>query len=158
MGACIFELSEGEMRQLAEMSAMTLTMLAQAMPDQSHPRVAAWQNFCINVLEEARKIPSLARDMELNPECGYWFFKRSYVEEAFYSDVLDEYRDSSFWEEVVSRVAEQALERKLGSPRVAAMSESERERRLSSMEKALWHEVSRHGVERLGFMLPSEES
>ena len=38
------------------------------------------------------------------------------------------------------------------------MTDEERAQRVSSMEKALWKEVSQNGMDRLMFMLPPEES
>ncbi len=158
MGRTEIEFTEAEMRHLAEMSAMVLSMLGQAMPDMKDPRADAWQKLCIGLLRAARGIPSIGRDMELNPDCGYWFFKRPYIDEAFYSDVLDEYRDSTFWTELVSRMAEQTLAENLGGDYVQRMSEEERNAHVSSLEKALWHEVTHHGLERAMFMLPQSES
>lgn len=158
MGKVQLELSEQEMRDLAEVCAMGLTMLGQAMPDGRNPRADAWTRLLVNLLKAARTVPALARDMELSPDCGYWFFKRPYVDSAFYSDVLDEYRDAVFWEELVGRMSARTLAESVGEERVALMSEEERASAVSSMEKALWNEVSRHGIDRLLFMLPGEES
>lgn len=152
------ELSEPEMHQLAEMCAMVLSMLGQAMPDLKDPRAEAWQRLCVALLKAARGVPSIGRHMELNPDCGYWFFKRPYVERAFYSDVLDEYRDATFWEELVSRCAEQSLVENFGDEAVMLMSDEERAARVSTLEQALRNEVNRHGMERLMFLLPPEES
>lgn len=152
------ELSEAEMQHLAEMCAMVLSMLGQVMPDMHDSRTEAWQRLCISLLKAAREVPSIGCHMELNPDCGYWFFKRPYVDSAFYSDVLDEYRDSTFWSELVSRMAEQSLEENLGLEKVEQMDDGERAARVSSLEKSLWNEVSRHGIDRLLFLLPDQES
>lgn len=152
------ELTEAEMRRLAEVSAMSLTLLGQAMPDTRDARADAWHRLLVSLLKAARTVPAIARDMELNPDCGYWFFKRAYVDGAFYSDVLDEYRDSVFWEELVGRMATQCLVENYGHEAVERMSPEERAEKISAQEKALWHEVTRHGLDRLLFMLPGEES
>lgn len=158
MSKVTLELTEGEMRDLAEMSAVVLALLGQVMQDMPAARSNAWQRLCVELLKAARGIPSIASDMEMNPECGYWYFRRTYVEEAYFSDLLDEYRDSVFWEELVLRVAQQSLEETLGREAVEAMSEDERRRRSSSMEKALWNEVTRHGIDRMLFMLPDNDA
>lgn len=158
MGKVQIELSEQEMRDLAEVCAMGLTMLGQAMPEARNPRADAWMRLLVNLLKAARTVPALARDMEMSPDCGYWFFKRPYVDKAFYSDVLDEYRDSTFWEELVTRMSTRSLVDSVGEERVSLMSEEERAAAVSGMEKALWDEVTRHGIDRLLFMLPAEES
>ena len=99
-----------------------------------------------------------AKDMELNPDCGYWFFKRPYIDRAFYSDLLDEYRDSVFWEELVARLSARTLVECYGQDAVDAMTPEERASHVAAMEKTLWGEVSRYGVDRLMFMLAPEDS
>lgn len=158
MGTVSIELSDAEVQNLAEMSAMVLSMLGQVAEDLPRQQVDAWHNLCVELLSAARRVPSIARQMEMTPDCGYWFFRRSYVEEAFYSDFLDEYRDAVFWEELVVRVSQQVLEEMLGREAVESMTEQEREARCSSLEKALWKEVSRHGLSRMMFLMPPQES
>lgn len=158
MGKVTIELTEPEMRNLAEVCAMALTVLGQAMPEGRNPRADAWQKLLIELIKAGRSVPGIARDMELNPDCGYWFFKRPYVENAFYSDVLDEYRDATFWEELVTRLATRALVEYYGQEAVESLEPEERASRVAAMEKSLWAEVSRYGVDRLMFMLAPEES
>ena len=158
MGKVTLELSEPEMRDLAEVCAMALTMLGQAMPEGRNPRADAWHKLLVEIIKAGRTLPGIARDMELNPDCGYWFFKRPYVDQAFYSDVIDEYRDASFWEELVARLAGRTLVECYGQETVDSMSPEERSAYASEMEKTLWKEVSRYGVDRLMFMLAPEES
>lgn len=158
MGKVTLELSEKEMRHLAEMAAMILPMLAQVMPVMKDPRIEEWQRLCAELLKEAHYTPGVKGDLEYAPDCGYWYFKHSYVEQAFFSEVLEEYRDSVFWEELVTRMAQQCLDEALGVENVARLSEEERNRRVSSLEQALWQEVTRRGIARLAFLLPEEES
>ncbi len=158
MGKLSLDLTEAEMRDMAEMCALVLSLLGQVQGELNDTRANAWQRLCTALLKAARGVPSIARDMELNPDCGYWFFKRPYIDSAFYSDVLEEYRDSSFWAELVARVAEQSLIENLGQARADALSDEERAQRTSSLEKALWNEVTRHGLDRMMFLLPGQES
>ena len=146
------------MRDLAEVCAMALTMLGQAMPEGRNPRADAWHKLLVEIIKAGRTVPGIARDMELNPDCGYWFFKRSYVDQAFYSDVIDEYRDAAFWEELVTRLAGRTLVECYGQDAVELMPPEERGKYVSEMEKTLWKEVSRYGVDRLMFILAPEES
>ena len=158
MGKVTLELSEQEMRDLAEVCAMSLTVLGQAMPDGRNPRADAWQKLLVALVKAGRTVPSIARDMELNPDCGYWFFMRPYIENAFYSDVLDEYRDATFWEELVARLANRSLAEYYGQEAVEKMSPEERASHSAAMDKSLWNEVTHYGVDRLLFMLAPEES
>lgn len=158
MSKVSIELSDKEIRHLAEMSAMVLTMLGQISEQLPKQKVEAWHSLCVELLKAARCVPSIARHLEMSPDCGYWFFRRDYVEEAFYSDVLDEYRDAVFWEELVARASQQVLEEMCGRDAVEMMSEQERQSRCASFEKALWNEVMRHGISRMLFLMPPQES
>ena len=157
MSRYTFSLNEEEMRDLAEMGAMVLSALGRAMPDLRNPRAVAWQQLCVRLMEKARSVPSLQRDMEMNPDCGHWFFKRAYLEESFCAELLDELSDHSFWEELVTRMADQSLRDHVGETGLEQMDAEERERLLSSMETALWNEVRKRGIDRLAFLLPPEE-
>lgn len=157
MSRYTFSLNEEEMRDLAEMGAMVLSALGRAMPDLRNPRAVAWQQLCVRLMEKARSVPALQRHMEMNPDCGHWFFKRAYLEDSFCAELLDELSDHSFWEELVTRMAEQSLREHVGEEGLNEMSPEERERRTSTLETALWNEVSKRGVERLAFLLPPEE-
>ncbi len=158
MGKLSLDLTEAEMRDVAEMAALVLSVLGQVQAELDNTRVDAWQRLCTALLKAARGVPSIGKDMELNPDCGYWFFKRPYIDTAFYSDVLEEQRDATFWAELVSRVAEHSLLENLGEARVENLSDEERAQRTSSLEKALWNEVTRHGLDRMMFLLPGNES
>ncbi len=152
------EISESDLQNLAEMSAMVLSMFARVQADESDSRVQAWQKLCVSVLNSAHNVPSIRRHMELNPDTGYWFFKRPYIDNAFYSEMLEDYTDATFWSELVSRMAEQSLVENLGDEQASLLSDEERAARVSSLEKALWNEVNHYGMERLMFLLPPEES
>lgn len=153
-----FQFNETEMRDLAEMSAMLLEMLATAVPEGREKDADRWKKLCVKMLASAHAVPSVGADMEMTPDGGYWYFKRPYLETAFFEDCIDEYRDSVFWSELVTRLADQALIESIGEEAVNAMSEDERAERCTAMEKALWNECVHHGIDRLMFMLPAAES
>lgn len=153
-----FQLNDEEMRDLAEMSAMVLEILSTAVPEGGEKEAERWKKLCMRMLASAHTIPSIGADMEMNPDGGYWYFKRPYLETAYFEDCIDEYRDSVFWSELVTRLAEQALIEAIGEEAVNSLSDEERAERCSAMEKALWNECIHHGIDRLMFMLPSTES
>ncbi len=152
------QLNDQEMRDLAEMAAMVLALFGTATPENQQTRVEQWHKLCVKILGTAKATPSIAPDMEMNPDCGYYFFKRPYLEKAFFEDCLDEFRDSTFWSELVTRLAEQSLMETVGEDTFNRLSEEQRRTRCASMEKALWNECMSHGIDRLVFMLPPEES
>lgn len=152
------ELTESEMRDLAEMNALALSVLGLVKSEVEAPRAEAWQTLGSRLMKIAHDVPSISRDMELHPELRHWFFTPDYVNHAFYTSLLDEFRDSLFWSELVGRMADHTLEHALSPEELEAMSEEERQARTASLEGALWHEVTHHGLDRLIFLLPEEGS
>ena len=152
------EFSEDDLRQLAEMMAYLLTQLSMVKSDLSDNRADTWQRLSASILKTAHSVPSIGRDMEMHPELRHFFFTPSYVNRAFFTEVLEEVRDALFWSELVGRMAEHTLEHALPPDVVETMSDEERAARTSSLESALWHEVTHHGLDRLIFMLPEGDS
>lgn len=153
-----FQLNEKELRSLAEMCAMSLDLLFAATPEGREKDARLWRDLCVRVLDAAHTVPAIAADMERYPDYGTWIFKRSYRENDFFEELIDEYRDSTFWGELVSRMAERALAESIGQEALEQLSDEERRSRTAAMEKALWRECSEHGIDRLVFMLPASES
>ena len=152
------EFTEEEMRHLAEMMAYLLSQLSMVKSDLTDPRADTWQRLIVSILKSAHKVPAIARDMEQNPDLRHWFFTPSYLRRAFYTALMDEVRDALFWSELVGRMAEHTLEHALPPDVVETMSDEERVARTSSLENALWHEVTHHGLDRLIFMLPEGDA
>ena len=152
------ELSEEEMSHLAEMMAFVLSLLGMVKSDLHDPRADAWQKLAASLLKAARGVPSIGQHMELHPELRHWFFSPEYINRAFYTQLLDEVRDALFWSELVGRMAEHTLEHALPQEELETISDEERMARTSSLESALWHEVTHHGLDRLIFMLPEEDA
>lgn len=152
------ELTEAEMRELAEMSALMLSLLGMVKSDLPNARADAWQRLGASLLKAARGLPSIGRDMEINPELRHWFFTPEYVHHSFYAHMLDDVRDALFWNELVTRMADHTLEHATPPEELDSLSEEERHARIASLEGALWHEITHHGLDRLIFMLPEEDS
>ena len=146
------------MRHLAEMAALTLSLLSIVKPEVDDAQAASWQSLGASILKSAHQVRSIGKDMELHPELRHWFFTPSYVNRAFFTTLLDEARDALFWSELVGRMAEHTLEHALPAEELETMSDEERAMRTSSLESALWHEVTHHGLDRLIFMLPEEDA
>lgn len=146
------------MRQLAEMSAFVISLLAMAKTDASDAGVIAWQKLAARLLNSAAKVPDIGRNMLRHPDLRHSFFNAAYVEEAFYTSLLDEVRDSLFWSELVANMASNTLERATPPDELEKLSDEERQARVSALENAVWREVTRHGIDRLMFLLPEEAS
>lgn len=64
-------------------------------------------------------------------------------------DVLDEYDEETFWEELVNRLAVRDIEEERGPDALGKMSQEEQFRLVSQMEERYQTECERHGVDRL---------
>lgn len=158
MSKLSLSLDHEEMKDLAEMSALVLSMLAVSVPDGGALQAQRWRLLVAKVFENAHKVPELAEHIELNPDCNAWYFKRKYIEEAFYEDCLDEYRDTIFWTELVSRLTERDVTDQLGGEIAEQLPEEAKTQITETLEKSYWHECMTHGVERLHFILPPNEA
>lgn len=151
------EFTEEEMRRLAEMSATMLSLMLLDTADEDAQNLSDWRWLTAKLLNAAHKVPDIALDMEIHPELGHWYFSQDYVEDAFYSKLLNEVRDTVFWEELVMRMAEHTMETTIPATKLKRMSENEQSASLASLEQALWHEVTNHGLDRLMFVVPETE-
>lgn len=152
------ELTKEELRRLTEMAAFTLTALGMDKNEVDVRKINEWKKLGVKLMDIARKDPDLSKDMELQHDLGYWFFKPKYVEKAFYSDLLDEMRDTIFWEELVYRMAEHTLMLTLPESEAEKLSDEERHSRIAALEHALLTEVTQHGIDRLVFLAPEPEN
>lgn len=151
------ELTEEEMHNLAEMAAFALTMQGLAKPEKPHSEEAQWRKLSSLIMNSAHAVPSIGKHMEMHPELRHWFFKHDYAEKAYYTALTDDVRDSFFWSELVQRMADHTLAHTMSPEEFDRLSEEERNIRVSSLEHALWTEVTQNGIDRLIFMLSEEE-
>ena len=63
----------------------------------------------------------------------------------------------SFWADLVTRMADKAISEHLGPEYFENMPEDERRRTAEALEKSLWQECARYGIDRLGFILPPSD-
>lgn len=150
--------SDEEMRNMAEMAAFVLSLLSvvRERSGVSESVMHAWHTLCAKILDTAHALPTLARHMEHNSELRHSFFTPRYIDNADYTQMLDDVRDDLFWAELVSNMAAHTLERTMQPEEFDALSDDERRARVSALEAALWQEVTQHGIDRLVFLQHDE--
>lgn len=158
MNKTAIEFTDDELRRLAEMCSVIMVLLNLNQDHSDSASMHEWSKLAARLLDTARKAPAISQQMEWNPELKHWYFTPEYVEGAFLSSLLNETRETIFWEELVVRMAERTLFSLLSEEEVLKMAPEERHCRLAALEQALWSEVMEHGIERLVFLLPEEES
>ena len=72
-----------------------------------------------------------------------------YQEKSFFQECYDEFRNESFWEELVIRLADRDLVRKIGMKEWRKLTEEQRRERTRDIEQRYWEEFSRNGVNNL---------
>ena len=146
--------SDDEARDLAEMLSMAAAVAAANQQDGAEARLAAWGKLISRLMEELSSTPRLKGRIAYADDLGGYAFTREYEENAFYQDCLDEYRDNIFWADLVTRMADKASSEHLGPEYFENMPEEDRRQTAEALEKSLWQECARYGIDRLGFILP----
>ena len=108
------KLSDEEARDLAEMLSTAATVAASNQQDGAEARLAAWGNLVSRLMKELSVTSKLKGRIAYADELGGYAFTREYEESAFFQDCLDEYRDNSFWADLVTRMADKAISEHLG--------------------------------------------
>ena len=103
------KLSDEEARDLAEMLSTAATVAASNQQDGAEARLAAWGNLVSRLMKELSVTSKLKGRIAYADELGGYAFTREYEESAFFQDCLDEYRDNSFWADLVTRMADKAI-------------------------------------------------
>ncbi len=152
MGVISIELSDEEMTHLSEIATLALLMMEQNPMSRENPRAREWEKLCTDILAAASHSPTLQPQLDYDAQNDSWALSQEYAEHALYEDVLEEYRESVFWEELIQRLCDQELIDTLGADRAATLSEEQREQKTRTLRQALYHEVSQHGLSRFGFI------
>lgn len=128
------KLSDEEARDLAEMLSTAATVAASNQQDGAEARLAAWGNLVSRLMKELSVTSKLKGRIAYADELGGYAFTREYEESAFFQDCLDEYRDNSFWADLVTRMADKAISEHLGPEYFENMPEDERRRTAEALE------------------------
>ncbi len=151
------KLTDAEARDLAEMLAIAAAVAGANQQEEAKARLNKYGLLIIRLMGELTKSPSLKGKLVYSEEVDGYIFTDEYEETAFFRDCLEEFRDDVFWQDLVSRMADKAISEHMGAEYLEGLSEEERRRITEPLEKSLWQEVSKYGVDRLGFILPPLE-
>jgi hypothetical protein len=73
---------------------------------------------------------------------------------SFFMQCYDEFRQESFWEELVIRLADRDLAQRIGFDAWNALTEEQRRAQTIEQEKRYWIELEKHGVDHLRVIHP----
>jgi hypothetical protein len=148
--------TEEELAILAEMVTLAASVASWNHKPGSDAGVSAYEAVENKVLEKA-KLAGLGDSIEWDEEKRRHQLKVDSEAQTFFQECYDEFRNESFWEELVIRLADRGLIREIGVTAWERLTEEERRKRTAETEKALWKEFSENGVEKLALIFPREE-
>lgn len=150
-------ISNKELRNLMEMTSLALVVAGTAS-EETDIRYGEWEKLHSRIFNLARQEPDLAKLLAPADGSDEMSFTQEYMETSYLTSKLDEYSEHVFWSDLVSRLADKALEGLIGTDEFELLSEEEKRTMTEPLEKSLWNECSTYGIDRLGFIIPPHEA
>ena len=141
-------LSEQELATLAEMVSLAAWVASWNRRDEAELPFADYERLESKILEKTAQA-GLTEMVEFDEATGRYRLNPEYQEQSFFQECYDEFRNESFWEELVIRLADRDLIRRIGLRAWRRLSEEERRERTKDLEKRYWDEFTRSGVNNL---------
>lgn len=148
--------TESELATLIEMVSLAANVASMNQKPGSEANVAVFEEFENKLLERARH-SGFSDIIEFDDEKQSYRVTAEFEAGAFYQECFEEFREESFWEELVIRLADRDLIRSIGLSAWEKMTEPERRARTQEREKHYWEEFTRNGIERLALIHPPGE-
>ena len=148
--------SEEELATLIEMVSLA-TEVANINPqDKQHAGYARFEGLENKILESA-KHHGMGSVIEFDQARGKNRVTEAFQQESFFQECLEEFRDASFWEELMIRLAERDVLREVGEAAFLALSDEEKEKLTKPQEKRYWQKFSTKGIGQLHWIEQHEE-
>ena len=139
------ELSDVEYRRLMLMAFLGEWMLNAIRKDPD----ASMEDALSKLYSFARDTP-MQELVAFDAEENAWIPTPAFEDEAH--ALIDQYDDTTFWEELTSRLAERDLIERHGERKVLGMRPAQREREVSAIAKDYTREFEEVGLDRLRIM------
>ncbi|MGE9271197.1 MAG: hypothetical protein ACQKBU_10375 [Verrucomicrobiales bacterium] len=148
--------TEQELAVLIEMITLAAHVASWNQKPGSDAGVSAYESLENKILEKA-KLAGFGDVIEWDQDKRRHQLKIDPEGKTFFQECYDEFRNESFWEELVIRIADRGLVREVGLSAWQAMKEEERRKRTAEVEKMLWKEFGTHSIDRLAVIHPPGE-
>jgi hypothetical protein len=149
-------LTEQELATLIEMVSLAANVASWNQKPDADPKLSAYETVEQKLLEKGR-LAGLGEIIEWDEERQRLAVSADYQEQSFFQECYDEFRNESFWEELVIRLADKALVRRIGRRAWERLTEEQRREKTAGIEKSLWHEFGERGVNHLAVIHPPGE-
>ena len=141
-------LTEQELATLAEMVSLAAWVASWNQREGAEDAFTEYEALEGKILEKAAH-SGFGDIIEFDEEQQRYRFSDEQQERSFFQECYDEFRNESFWEELVIRLADRDLIRRIGLKAWRKLSEEERRERTADLEKRYWDEFTRSGVDNL---------
>ena len=148
--------TESELATLIQMVSLAANVASVNQKPGAEQGIAAFEDLENKILERASHA-GFGEIIEFDEEKQAHRVTLEYEGASFFQECFEEFREESFWEELVIRLADRDLIRSIGLPLWEKMSEQERRARTQELEKRYWDEFTKNGIERVAVIHPPGE-
>lgn len=148
--------TEQELAVLIEMVSLASNVASFNQRPGADEAVAAFESLESKVLERARQA-GFAENIEFDEEKQLFRVTEEFESQAFYQECYVEFRNESFWEELVIRLADRDLIRVIGLAAWEQLEEPAKRQHTQEIEKRYWEEFMKNGVDRVAVIYPPHE-
>jgi hypothetical protein len=149
-------LSEQELATLAEMVSLASWVASWNRQEDAEAPFSDYEQLESKILKKTAQA-GLVEMVEFDEATQRYRLSPEYQERSFFQECYDEFRNESFWEELVIRLADRDLIRRIGLRDWRKLTEEQRRERTRDLEKRYWDEFTRSGVNNLHVIFrPSE--
>jgi hypothetical protein len=148
--------TEEELAVLVEMVSLAAEVASWNERPGAEEGISAYEALEDKVLEKA-KHAGLGEHVAFDEEKQRHHLSQQYQESSFFQQCYDEFRNESFWDELVIRLADRDLARVIGMQAWQDLSEEERRAQTREIETRYWEEFAKNGIDRVAVIFPPGE-
>ncbi len=144
------ELSDDEVRALMHLANLAMYVAEASQDSEAAEEVENMQELVDRILE-AGAAEGYRGVAQYEPSEGHWMPTEEYVNNSVYKQIVRDFEDDFFWNELAAQLAERDVRVKGGD----RMETDEREQRLLDLQDSYMDMFTDHGVDRLHVIPPS---
>ncbi|MFM2169913.1 MAG: hypothetical protein RI957_142 [Verrucomicrobiota bacterium] len=151
-----FRFSDDELQTLVELLSLA-TMVAEWNQHPAFQNQMAAINRLENKIFEHLYCAGWKQMIEFNEIEQHYQVTDDFQKKSFFFSCYEEFRQESFWEELVIRLADRDLLQRIGFEAWNQLTEDQRRSQTADLEKRYWSEFERHGIDHLRVIHPPGE-
>lgn len=148
--------TEKELATLVEMVSLATSVAMWNRKPGAEEGVSSFEGLEQKVLEKVKHAGG-GDLIEFDEAKQAHQIRLEHQEGSFFQECYDEFRNESFWEELVIRLADKDLVRAIGREAWENLTEEQRRERTKDVEKRYWEECTKNGIERIAVIYPPGE-